>query len=100
MRLKYIGDQPTTFRDAALPSGALARVGFLLPGQEFGVPDEVAERFLRRADVVEADATQDASPSDDAKPAKGRAKAPAESPVTDAPTEPSEAAQTQSPAAE
>jgi hypothetical protein len=100
MRLKYIGVKPTTFRDAMLPNGAMARVGYLQPGQEFGVPDEVAERFTRRADIVEVTGPQDASPTDDAKPGKGRAKAPAEAPVADAPSKPSEAAETQSPAAE
>jgi hypothetical protein len=80
-RLKYIGGQPTTFRDAALPSGALARVGHLMPGQEFGVPDEVAERFLRRADVIEApveDATPDDVPEDAKAPTRRVRSAPAD----------------------
>lgn len=93
--LKYIGQQPTSFRDAVLPSGALVRVGWVEPDQEFSVPDEVAESFTRRADVIEA-------PTDPApvKAAKGAAKAPAEAPVSDAQPKPSEAAETPSPAAE
>lgn len=71
-RLKYVGQQPTTFRDAQLESGALVRIGHVLPGDEFGVPDEVAESFLRRADIELA---QDDAPPQDAKPAKARAKA-------------------------
>jgi hypothetical protein len=99
MRLRYIGQQATTFRDAQLPSGALVRIGYLEPFQEFSVPDEVAEAYTRRDDIEEV-AEQEASAATEDKPAKGRSKAPAESPVSDAQPEPSGAAETPSPAAE
>jgi hypothetical protein len=67
MQLKYVGQTPTNFRDTELPNGALVRVGYVQPGDEFSVPDEAAERYLRRADIVEA--------AQDEKPAKGRQKA-------------------------
>lgn len=46
MRLRYTGAQPTTF----------IGVGGLDPGDAFDVPDDEAERWLRRPDVDEAPA--------------------------------------------
>lgn len=83
MRLKYVGQHPTTFRDAELPSGALVRVGYLSPGDEFGVPDEIAEPFLRRADIIEA---PDGAPPEDKAPRKVRSAPPEPEAAPEAPT--------------
>jgi hypothetical protein len=91
-RLRYIGQHPQTFKDVAVmptwnnPSAPplVARVGELQPGQEFTVPDELAERYTRRADIVvvededapgDADAVQAALVEDAAPAAAGRARA-------------------------
>jgi hypothetical protein len=53
--LRYTGNGPTTFSDL--------RIGMVEPGDVFGVPDDQAEAYTRRADieVVEgAGATPDA----------------------------------------
>lgn len=54
--LRYTGNGPTTFSDL--------RIGMVEPGDVFGVPDDQAEPYTRRADieVVEvAEATPEAA---------------------------------------
>jgi hypothetical protein len=47
MKLRYVGDLPTTFITGA--------VGTVEPGMEFSVPDELAPAFLARVDVEEVE---------------------------------------------
>lgn len=59
--LRYTGEYPTTFAEF--------RIGMVEPGDEFGVPDDQAETYTRRADieVVESaeSATEAPKPEDD-----------------------------------
>lgn len=61
MRLRYIGAGPITFAEA----------GELEPGDEFTVPDDQADGYLRRADIEEAPP----EPEPDPAPAKAPRKA-------------------------
>lgn len=45
MDLRYVGNQETEF--------LTANVGLVKSGDEFSVPDDVAEQFLRRSDIEE-----------------------------------------------
>jgi hypothetical protein len=57
--LRYTGVQATTFMDA----------GHVEPGGKFEVPDEAAERYLRRPDVESV--SEDASRSQDGETSGG-----------------------------
>lgn len=48
--LRYTGDGPTTFADF--------RIGMVEPGDEFGVPDDQAEAYTRRADIEVAEGAE------------------------------------------
>lgn len=61
MRLRYIGAGPVTFVEA----------GELEPGDEFTVPDDLADGWLRRADIEETPSEPEPEPA----PARSR-KAP------------------------
>lgn len=53
MRLRYIGAGPVTFVEA----------GELEPGDEFTVSDDLADGWLRRADIEEAPSEPEAEPA-------------------------------------
>jgi hypothetical protein len=95
--LRYIGVQPANFKDTVLyrrpgpdeppVPPIIARVGELQPLQEFSVPDELAERYMRREDIevvvapaapaapaVEDAQPQDAQPQDAAEPTDAAAQ--------------------------
>lgn len=48
VRLRYTGTHPQAFTEA----------GHLEPGDEFEVPEDQAERYLRRPDIEEAEAAR------------------------------------------
>jgi hypothetical protein len=63
VRLRFTGAAPVSFQAAGL--------GEVEPGDEFHVPDERAEGWLRRPDIEPADPPGEA---DDPPPARSRAK--------------------------
>ena len=68
--LRYIGERPTTFSDL--------RIGIVETGDVFGVPDDQAEPYTRRADieVVEsAESATEAPKPEDETPEPGPADA-------------------------
>lgn len=75
--LRYTGQIAQTFKDVSrMPDWRnptapplIARVGELKPGQEFSVPDELADRYIGRPDIeviVPPLVIEDAAPAADA----------------------------------
>lgn len=64
MILRYTGQQATTFKAIIVQGVGSVNVGTVTPGETFTVPDALAERFTRRADieVIPPDEAQDAVP--------------------------------------